>query len=93
MNETNESCAVADKTPSYLVNFKHCQERAITRFNMNLSLDIYFQMVNGKIPSIIVGDAPSRGRGKCNLVRYAGIPGTWVRRGRWVVTCWDGKIG
>lgn len=88
----------ASDGPSYLVLFRHCQERAATRFNMNLSLTTYFNMVNGKVPSVVVGHVQSRkptgkSRGRCALVQYAGIPGTWVRRGRWVTTCWEGKIG
>lgn len=83
--------------PSYLEWFEHCQERAMTRFNFNLSFTAWFEMVNGRIAHVVVGNREKRikGRGlvKSELVQYAGIPGTWVRRGKWVVTCWDGKIG
>ncbi len=81
------------ETPPYLVLFQHCQERAETRFHMNLSLETYFDMVNGKIPSVVVGKRPSCGKGPSSLVQFAGIPGTWVKRGRWIRTCWEGKIG
>lgn len=89
--------AAANRPPSYLVLHAHCQERAMERFNFNLSLTAWFDMVNRRIPSVVVGQRIRRrkGRGKefSELVQFAGIPGTWVRRGKWVTTCWGGKIG
>jgi hypothetical protein len=60
-------------------------------------LAAYFDMVNGRIPAVVVGERPSirrgKNKGRAQLVQFAGIPGTWVRRGKWVSTCWEGKIG
>jgi hypothetical protein len=71
------------------------------RFKFNLSLTAYFDMVNGKIPGVVVGERHRRRRtgkhsgkrDRTDLVQFAGIPGTWVRRGKWITTCWEGKIG
>jgi hypothetical protein len=74
--------------PHWLRSYSHCRDRAMDRFNLNLSLDVYFRLVDGRIPRVVVGT-----RGKQKLAQFAGIPGTWVVHGRWPVTCWSGRIG
>lgn len=68
-------------------HLKHCQERALSRFNFALSMDAYFEMVNGRVPFELVGSVQDkRKKGRLKLRHYKNVPGVWLCKGKWPIT-------